>query len=78
MRASYVEDEDYQSISDAVGRTLHIMKNVEELGTGDVSEHRRWQKRLAEIKSIMHIARSHPDAAIRRLQSLPTKKLLNA
>lgn len=78
MRASYIEEETYQSVSEAVGRTLHIMKNVEELGSGDMTGHRQWQRRLAEVKSIMHIARSHPQAAVSRLKTLPTKKLLNA
>jgi hypothetical protein len=78
IKASCIEDETYEAISAAVVRTLHIMKNVEELGTGDATGHRLWQKRLAEIKSIMHIARSHPSAAIARLKALPSKKLMNA
>lgn len=78
MKASYLEDESYEAVSEAVERTLSVMRHVEEMGTGDSSGHRLRQKRIAEVKSIMHVARSHPESAIKRLQSLPSKNLVNA
>lgn len=78
LKASYLEDESYEAVSEAVERTLSVMRHVEEMGTGDSSGHRLRQKRIAEVKSIMHVARSHPESAIKRLQSLPSKNLVNA
>ena len=77
MRASHINGETFTAINDAVDRTLHVMRDIEEMGTGDSSGHRVRQKRLAEIKSILHVARSHPGSAIKRLKVLPTKRILN-
>lgn len=78
MQASAIDGDEYSDITAAVDRTLSLMKHIEENGTGDVSGHRLRQKRMAEIKSIMHIARSHPQSAIKRLKELPSKALVNA
>lgn len=78
IRASTVEEDTVRSVGAAVDRTLHIMKAIEEGGTGDSAGHKLRQKRLAEVKSIMHIANAYPSAAIDRLKSLPSKKLANA
>ena len=78
MRASTIEGDSYHDIAVAVDRTLSIMRHIEENGTGDVAGHRLRQKRLAEVKSIMHIAQSHPQSAIKRLKELPSKNLVNA
>ena len=78
MRASSIDGEDYRDIVTAVDRTVGLMRHIEENGTGDVAGHRLRQKRMAEVKSIMHIARSHPQSAIKRLKELPSKNLVNA
>jgi hypothetical protein len=78
INASAIDDDTYEAISSAVDRTLSIMRHVEEMGTGDSTGHKVRQKRLAEVKSIMHIARSHPQSALKRLDGLPKKKLVNA
>jgi hypothetical protein len=78
MRASRLDEEDYDSVSDAADRVLHVMRSVEEMGTGDAEGHRVRQMRMAEIASIMHIARAFPDKAVKRLQGLPAKRLVNA
>ena len=78
MKASTIDGDEYRDIVQAADRMLAIMKHIEENGTGDVAGHRLRQKRMAEIKSIMHIARSYPSAAIKRLKELPSKNLVNA
>lgn len=78
IKVSTVEEDTPSSVCAAVDRTLHIMKAVEEGGTGDSSGHKLRQKRMAEVKSIMHIASAYPSAAISRLQALPKKQLVNA
>lgn len=78
MRASMIHEEDLDSVSDAVDRVLHVMRGIEEMGTGDAEGHRIRQLKMAEIGSIVHIARAFPDKAIKRLKELPTKKLVYA
>lgn len=78
MRASRLDEEDLDSVSDAADRVLRVMRSIEEMGTGDAEGHRVRQMRVAEIVSIMHIARAFPDKAIKRLQALPAKRLVNA
>jgi hypothetical protein len=78
MRASRLDEEDYDSVADAADRVLRVMRNIEEMGTGDVEGHRVRQMKMAEMISIMNIARAFPDKAVKRLQALPTKRLINA
>ena len=78
MKASRLDEEDLDSVMDAVDRVLFVMKAVAENGTGDMEGHRVRQKKMAEIRSIMNIGRAYPDAAIKRLKALPAKRLLNA
>lgn len=78
MRASRLDEEDLDSLSDAADRVLRVMRSIEEMGTGDVEGHRVRQMRVAEIASIMHIARAFPDKAVARLKALPSKRLVNA
>ena len=78
IKASTVEEDTPRSVGLAVDRALHIMKAVEEGATGDATGHKMRQKRLAEVKSIMHIANAYPSAAIDRLRKLPSKTLANA
>jgi len=78
IRASQIEDESREGIVEAVDETLHVMKMIKENSTGDANEHSLRMKKVAEIKSIMHISAAFPDKAVKRLKELPTKRLINA
>lgn len=78
VSASHVKRDTFGSVVDAVNQTVGIMKMIEESCHGDTSGHRMRQKRVEEIRSIMTVAKAHPDKAIKRLKELPNKRLINA
>ena len=77
MEASHIKEDTYEAVCEAVDSVLFIMRELEQGGLGDMTGHRLRQHRMAELKSIMHIARAFPDKALKRLKELPTKRLVN-
>lgn len=79
MAASYIDELDYDTVRDAVNKTVSVMREVEyEIATSDLSQYKDRRKKAEEILSILHIGRAYPDKAIKRLKGLrPKLKMAN-
>ena len=74
MYASYIEDPDYDSVIKACRKTVMKLEDFEnEVVTSDLSEQRERRRKVEQIISIMHISRTYPDNAIKRLRELRPK-----
>jgi hypothetical protein len=71
MHASYIEEPDYDSVIKACRKTVMKLEDFEnEVVTSDLSEQRDRRRKVEEIISIMHISRTYPENAIKRLKRL--------
>lgn len=71
VHASFIEEPDYTSVIRAVRRTVSVLEDFEnEVVTGDLSEQREWRRKIEQIASIMHVSRTYPENAIKRLKRL--------
>jgi len=78
IKASYAEETDYSSVMLTVGRTVSIMRDIEQdLISHDLSKYIDRRKKVEQIGSIMNISRAYPDNAIKRLKLLCPEKIFN-
>jgi ferritin len=71
IESSYIEEPDYGSVIKACRKTVMKLEDFEnEVVTSDLSEQRDRRRKIEEIISIMHISRTYPENAIKRLKRL--------
>ena len=71
VHASFIDEPDYTSVIRAARRTVSVLEDFEnEVVTSDLSEQRNWRRKIEQIISIMHISRTYPQDAIKRLKRL--------
>ena len=67
LRSNSDEFEDLNLITK---RTAAVMQDIYYDLTGDISTLKSIKKKVEELGSILHIGRSHPEAALRRVQMI--------
>jgi hypothetical protein len=73
LEVSAISDMTYDGILATLAETIKICSKLEAEAGAEYFEMVRWKKSLAEIGSIMHISRSHPESAIKRLTKMIEK-----
>jgi len=74
MSVSIVDDMDRDSVVRACIKTVSAMNDFEnEFVISDLSSRRDRRRKIEQIKSILHISRTYPENAIKRLKGLRPK-----
>ena len=64
--------DDFEDLGLIIRRTASIMQEIYYDLTGDTSTLQSIKKKVEELNSILHIGRSHPDGAFRRIEMIKT------
>ena len=62
--------DEFEDLSLITKRTAAVMQDIYYDLTGDISTLKSIKKKVEELGSILHIGRSHPEAAFRRVQMI--------
>lgn len=62
--------DEFEDLSLITKRTAAVMQDIYYDLTGDISTLKSIKKKVEELGSILHIGRSHPEAALRRVQMI--------
>ena len=74
MKVSYIDEPNLDSVIKACRKTVSKLEDFEnEIVTSDLSEQRERRRKIEQIISIMHISRTFPEKAIKRLKGLRPK-----
>lgn len=62
--------DEFEDLSLITKRTAAVMQDIYYDLTGDISTLKSIKKKVEELGSILHIGRSHPEAALRRVKAI--------
>ena len=68
--ASLCRGDDLSDLPHAITRALSVMDDIITNTMGPTDDLRQFSRKIAELGSILRIAQSHPDAALRRIKLL--------
>jgi hypothetical protein len=64
--------DEFEDLTLVIKRTASVMQDIYYDLTGDTSTLQSIKKKVEELNSILHIGRSHPDGAFRRIEMIKT------
>jgi len=73
IERSTLRDDNIEGLKKALFCVLEVMNWIEYEATSELGEYVARRKKVEQIQSILHIGRSHPDSAIKRLRGLRPK-----
>ena len=78
IKASHAEETDYGSVVSVINKTASVMRDIEQdLISHDLGKYIDRRRKVEQLNSIMHISRSYPDNAMKRLKALKPQKVVN-
>jgi hypothetical protein len=74
VKASQSDESDYDSVRNAVSKTVYIMRDIENnLISHNLANYIERRRAIEQINSILHIGRAYPQQAISRVKALRPK-----